>query len=95
MHAWFFKFGRLETLCVDRRSKKLLYFVTLPVHVKTGLMYTLTHMSTLQGLSVHYETLEMNVDTKTKVLLKFGRLETLCVDRRSKKLLNLSHYRYM
>ena len=37
----------------------------------------------------------VNVDTKAKVLLKFGGLETLCVDRRSKKLLKLPHYRYM
>ena len=27
----------------------------------------------------------MNVDTKTKVLLKFGSLETVCVDMRPKK----------
>ena len=35
-----------------------------------------------------------NVDTKTKVLFKFDSLETVCVDRRSKKLPKLSHYRY-
>ena len=37
----------------------------------------------------------MNVDTRKKVLLKFGSLETVCVDGRSKKLLKLPHYRYM
>ena len=37
----------------------------------------------------------MDVDTETKALLKFGSLETLCVDRGSKKLLEFSHYRYM
>ena len=34
----------------------------------------------------------MNVDTKTKVVFKFGGLEILCVDMRSKKLLKLSHF---
>ena len=29
----------------------------------------------------------MNVDTKAKVLVRFGSLQTMCVDRRSKKLL--------
>ena len=52
------EFGRLETLCVDWRCKKLLNFVTSPIHVKSGLMHTLTHMSTPLGLSVHYETLK-------------------------------------
>jgi len=37
----------------------------------------------------------MNVGTKTKVLFKFGSLETLCADRRSKKLLKLPHYWWM
>ena len=32
----------------------------------------------------------MNVDTKTKVLLKFGSLETVCVDKRFTKLPKLS-----
>ena len=37
----------------------------------------------------------MNVDTKAKAMLKFGSLETLCVDGRSKKQFKLSHCRYM
>ena len=37
----------------------------------------------------------MNLDTEIEVLLKFGSLETECVDGRSKKLLNFPHYRYM
>ena len=37
----------------------------------------------------------VNVDTRTKVLLKFGNLETVCVDVRSKNLFKLPHYRYM
>ena len=37
----------------------------------------------------------MNVDTKTKVLLKFDSLERVCVDMRSKKQVNLPHYRCM
>ena len=37
----------------------------------------------------------MNVDTKTKAMLKFGILKTLCVDGRSKKQFKLSHYRYI
>ena len=36
----------------------------------------------------------VNVDTKSKLLLKFGSLETVCVDGRSKKLLKLTHYLY-
>ena len=35
-----------------------------------------------------------NVDTKIKVMLKFGSLETLSTDR-SKKQFNLPHCRYM
>ena len=37
----------------------------------------------------------VNVDTTTKLLLKFGSLETVCIDGRSKKLLKLTHYSYM
>ena len=37
----------------------------------------------------------MNVDTNTKVLLKFGSLETVCVDVRPKKQVKLPHYQYM
>ena len=37
----------------------------------------------------------MTLDTKAKVLSKFGRLETMCVDGRSQKLLKLPHYSYM
>ena len=37
----------------------------------------------------------MNVYTKTKAMLKFGSLETLYVDARSKKQFKLSHCRYM
>ena len=37
----------------------------------------------------------VNVDTKAKVLTKFGSLETVCVDMRPKKQAKLPHYRYM
>ena len=37
----------------------------------------------------------MNVDTKTKLLIKFGGLRTVCVDGRSNKLLKLSHCQYV
>ena len=60
---------------MDRRSKKLL---TLPIHVKYRLMYTHSLMSRLHTLSVAMKLWIVNVDTKTKVLLKFGSLETLC-----------------
>ena len=33
----------------------------------------------------------MNVDTKSKAMLKFGSLETLCVDGRPIKQFKLSH----
>ena len=38
--------------------KKATQIVKLPIHVKTGLVHTLTHMSTLHTLSVAYETLD-------------------------------------
>ena len=37
----------------------------------------------------------MNVDTETKVLAKFGSLQTVCVDRGSKNLLKLPFCVYM
>ena len=50
----------------------------------------------LLPIHVKYRVMYMlSLDTKAKVLLKFGGLETLWVDRRSKKLLELPHYRYM
>ena len=79
------KFGNLETVCVDGRSKNLF---NLP-HYR--------YMSNL-GLCTHFHTINfsilcclvmklwiVNVDTKAKVLLKFGSLETLCVDMTLKK----------
>ena len=48
------KFGSLLTVCVDRRSKKLLK----RVHVESGIMYTLTHTQLSKTFSVHYETLD-------------------------------------
>ena len=89
------KFGNLETVCVDGRSKNLF---KLPYY---------RYMSNL-GLCTHFHTINfsilcclamklwiVNVDTEAKVLLKFGNLETLCVDGRSKNLFKLPHYRYM
>ena len=37
----------------------------------------------------------MNVDTKAKLLFKFGSLETVYVDMWSLRLPKLSHYGYM
>ena len=37
----------------------------------------------------------MNVYTKTKVLLKFGSFEIVCVEMRPKKLIKLSLNQYM
>ena len=37
------KFGSLETLWIDMRAKKANQIATLPIHVKLGIMYTLSH----------------------------------------------------
>ena len=89
------KFGSLQTMCVDRRPKKLLNLPLCVYMSYTGLC-TLSHTTNFPTLCLYIMKLWiMNVDTKTKVLLKFGSLQTMCVDRRPKKLLNLPLCVYM
>ena len=86
------KFGSIETVCVDRRSKKLL---TLPLcaYIRD---YVHSHTTNFPTICVYIMKLWiMILDTKTKVLAKFGSIETVCVDRRSKKLLKLPLCVYM
>ena len=89
------KFCGLKTMCVEGRSKKLL---KLP-HSRYMLCLSLcTHSHTCQLTASCRQVMKlwiMNVDTKTKVLLKFCSLKTVCVEGRSKKLLKLPHSRYM
>ena len=89
------KFGSLQTMCVDVRSKKLL---KLPhcVYMSYKGLCTHSHTTNFPALCLYIMKLWiMNVDTKTKALLKFGSLQTMCVDVRSKKLLKLPHCVYM
>ena len=89
------KFGCLQTVCVDRRSKKLLKF-PLGVYMSYKGLCTLSHTNNFPTLCLYIMKLWiMNVDTKAKVLLKFGSLQTMCVDRRSKKLLKFPLGVYM
>ena len=81
------KFGSLQTMRVDRRSKKLLKF---PLCVYTSYTGLCTHSRTTNFPTLCLYIMKlwiMNVDTKAKVLLKFSSLQTMRVDRRSKKLL--------
>ena len=43
-------------------------------------------------VTIRTTTMIVNVDTKTKVLLRFGSLEMVGVDVRPKKLQKLAHY---
>ena len=49
------KFGSLETVC-GQEIKKATQIITLPIHVKTGLVHTLAHVN--YPYFVAYETLE-------------------------------------
>ena len=76
--------------------KRAVQIATLPIHVKFTDVCTLSHTPILPTLFLYIMKLwNMNVYTKAKVLLKFGGLESMCVDMRSKKLFKLPHYRYM
>ena len=88
------KFGSLETLCVDRRSKKQF---KLSHYMYTSNLGLCTHIHTANFSTLCLYTMKLcivNLDTKAKAMLKFGSLETLCVDRRLKKRFKLSHYMY-
>ena len=89
------KFGGLRTVCVDGRSNKLLKLSHCQYVWCLGLC---THSQTCQLTTLCLQVMKlqiMNVDTKTKLLLKFGGVKTVCVDGRSNKLLKLSHCRYV
>ena len=86
------KFGSLETVCVDGRSKKLLKLPHYRYMSNLGLC-TCSHIIKFPILcSLVMKLWIVNVDTKAKVLLKFGSLETLCVDMTLKKHSYYNHY---
>ena len=87
-------FGGLKTVCVDGRSNKLMKLSHCRYMRCLGLC---THSQTCQLTILCRQVMKlqiMNVDTKTKLLIKFDGLKTVCVDGRSNKLLKLSHCRY-
>ena len=53
-----FKFGSLEVLCVETRSKKVFKLSLNIIHEKFSCVYTLSHMRWAHTLSLAYETLD-------------------------------------
>ena len=89
------KFGSLETVGVDVRPKKLQKLAHYR-YMSNLRLRTLSRTINFPTLCLYIMKLWiMNVDTKTKVLLKFGGLQTVRVDRRSKKLPKLPLCTYM
>ena len=79
-----FKFNSLQTMYVDSRPKKLLrmshYTDTCATLYMLSRMSTPTHCRQLTKLQI------MIVDTKAKLPFKFGSLESMYVDLRSKNI---------
>ena len=75
-----------------QEAQKAAEIATLPIHVKQGIIHNYyTSLRTCQLFILCLRIGTVNVDTSTKLLLKFDGLETVCEERRPKKLHKWPH----